>query len=175
MHARMNLYGGRPEASNGDEPEPHSRTTQRREAILLLEDNDDLRFLCAEVLRGAGYEVLECRNLEAAFVAVEGRVPDILLLDRELPDGSGLDLARWVRRRSSLDGIRVIAFSARTSPEDVAAAFAAGCDAFVGKPCGPLRLITRIAATAAKSALTSRIGAESGRFALGRSARRRSR
>jgi DNA-binding response OmpR family regulator len=120
---------------------PKARAEQRRPAIVLVEDDDALRLVSSEVLRAAGFDVLECPTLLAAFVAMKHRVPDILLQDRELPDGSGLDLARWVRRRSSFAGVRVIGFSARKSARDVEAALAAGCDAFVGKPCAPAKLV----------------------------------
>jgi DNA-binding response OmpR family regulator len=116
--------------------------------LLLVEDDDDIRCLCAAVLRNAGFDVRECPTLESAYLAFEEEAPAVLLLDRELPDGSGLELARWVRSRESYDGVHVIAFSGRQSPVDVEAALGAGCDAFVGKPCAPATLVAEVRRTA---------------------------
>jgi DNA-binding response OmpR family regulator len=116
----------------------------RRPVIVLLEDDEALRFVSAEVLRAAGYDVRECPDLLTAFVALKSAVPDIMLIDREVPDGSGFDLARWVRRQSAFDRVRVVGFSGRKNARDVEAAFAAGCDAFVGKPCAPADLVAEI-------------------------------
>lgn len=147
MQAHESVHGGRP-GSPRKQIKAAAPTRRRRPAVVLLEDDDDLRLVSAEVLRAAGFEVTECPTLVAAFVALRsGPVPDILLLDRELPDGSGLDLARWVRRRPSFDRVSVIGFSGRKTAGDVEAALAAGCDAFVGKPCAPATLVAKIEAT----------------------------
>lgn len=140
---------GRTAASTRKQAKTATASQRARPAVVLVEDDDDLRLVSAEVLRAAAFDVLECPNLLAAFVAVKSRVPDILLLDRELPDGSGLDLARWVRRRSSFDGVRVVVYSGRKTARDVEAALAAGCDAFVGKPCSPQTLVAEIEASTA--------------------------
>jgi DNA-binding response OmpR family regulator len=114
--------------------------------MVLVEDDEDLRFISVAVLRAAGFEVVECASLSEAFVALLHRIPEILLLDRELPDGSGLELARWVRARSSYDAVRIIGLSGTDGPADVQAALDAGCDSFVPKPCAPATLIAEIAA-----------------------------
>jgi DNA-binding response OmpR family regulator len=112
--------------------------------IVFVEDDPDLRSLYGEVLRAAGFEVVECPTLESAFSALEVLRPDIVLLDRDLPDGSGLDLARWLRATPSRGGVRIVGFSGRSAPRDVEAAIAAGCDAFVEKPCTPEKLIAAL-------------------------------
>jgi DNA-binding response OmpR family regulator len=114
--------------------------------VVLLEDDEDLRSLCCEVLVAAGYEVVECATLEEAYQALADLVPDVVLLDRELPDGDGLDLARWVRGFPPLDSVRIIGFSALNSRPQVAAALEAGCHAFLGKPCSPDALVQTIQA-----------------------------
>jgi DNA-binding response OmpR family regulator len=124
--------------------------------VLLVEDDDDIRFLSATVLRSAGFDVRECPTLESAYRAVEQHAPAVLVLDRELPDGSGLELARWIRSRESYDEVRVIAFSGRQSPSDVETALGAGCDAFVPKPCSPATLVAEIRRSATMPRRTSR-------------------
>jgi DNA-binding response OmpR family regulator len=121
-------------------------TKRRGHTVVMVEDDEDLRFLCAEVLHRAGFDVVACATLAAAHTVLERAVPAVVLLDRELPDGSGLDLARWMRRRRIYDIVRILGFSARRSPEDIEGSLAAGCDAFVAKPCSPSVLVAEIAA-----------------------------
>jgi DNA-binding response OmpR family regulator len=123
----------------------------RGRTIGVVEDDADMRFLCAEVLRASGFAVVEWATLSAAFAALEHGIPDALVLDRELPDGSGLDLARWLRRRRSFDAVRIIGFSGRKSPQEIEEALRAGCDAFVAKPCAPAVLVAKIEALLATS------------------------
>jgi DNA-binding response OmpR family regulator len=121
-------------------------TKRRGQTVVVVEDDDDLRFLCAEVLRRAGFDVIACATLAAADVVLERVAPALVLLDRELPDGSGLELASWMRRRRTYDAVRILSFSARKSPEDIEASLAAGCDAFVAKPCAPAVLVAEVTA-----------------------------
>lgn len=127
--------------SDGDE-EPTG--TRRPKRVIHVEDDDDLRSICAEILRDAGFDVLGCANLSAAREAICASVPDVVLLDRDLPDGSGLDLARWLRSEPAFARLRIVGFSGRKSEEDIACAMRAGCDAFIGKPCVPGGLVETI-------------------------------
>jgi DNA-binding response OmpR family regulator len=126
------------------------RVTNPGRTIGLIEDDEDLRSIFANALRQSGYEVVEHASLSEAFAALERNVPDALLLDRELPDGSGLDLARWIRRRRSCDRVTVIGFSGRKTAREIDEALGAGCDAFIAKPCAPAIVIAEIEALLAK-------------------------
>ena len=127
---------------DADQPTPAPRVRQ----VLHVEDDEDLRWLCAEILEDAGFEVVGCSTVMAAKLAVGARLPDVLLVDRDLPDGSGLELVRWARSQPSCAGVHVIVFSARRSREDVQSAITAGCDAFLGKPCAPDMLVETVEA-----------------------------
>jgi DNA-binding response OmpR family regulator len=118
--------------------------------VFLVDDDEDLRMILRDVLEGEGFEVVECEDLATALALLDGLVPDVVLLDRDLPDGSGLDVARWMRRRTAYDGARIIGLSGRTDRADVAAAFAAGCDAVVGKPCTADALVEEICGSRAR-------------------------
>lgn len=120
------------------------------ETVVMVDDDEDLRMIIRDVLEGAGYQVIECEDLAAAFALLEGLVPDVVLLDRDLPDGSGLDVARWMRGRRAYDDARIIGLSGRTDVADVAAALAAGCDAVVGKPCTADALVEEICGSRAR-------------------------
>lgn len=120
------------------------------ETVVLVDDDGDLRLILRDVLEEAGFTVIECEDLSAAFALLEGTIPDVVLLDRDLPDGSGLEVARWMRGLSAYDGSGIIGLSGRNSPADVEAARAAGCDAIVGKPCTAASLVAEIRATSTR-------------------------
>lgn len=117
------------------------------EIVVMVDDDEDLRLIIRDILEEAGFEVLECESLSEAFELLKGLVPDIVLLDRDLPDGNGLDVARWMRSRCAYDSARIIGLSGRNSALDAEVARAAGCDASVGKPCTSATLLAEIRAT----------------------------
>jgi DNA-binding response OmpR family regulator len=113
----------------------------------VIDDDDDLRCVTLDVLEQAGFEAIGCGDIATALALLNGLVPDVVLLDRDLPDGSGLDFARWMRHRPIYDGVRIVGFSGGSTPWEVEASLAAGCDAFVGKPCSPAALMREIHAS----------------------------
>lgn len=121
------------------------------ETVVMVDDDEDLRLILRDVLEDAGFEVLECRNLATAFALLNGIIPDVVLLDRDLPDGNGLTVARWMRARRAYDGARIIGFSGRNTPSDVEASRDAGCDAIVAKPCTAAVLVAHVRATSPRA------------------------
>jgi CheY-like chemotaxis protein len=109
--------------------------------ILLVEDEVLNRSLVQAILSRAGDErlqtadVREADTLGAARQSLSEGEPDVILLDVQLPDGSGLDLARQLRTGSATaNGPLIIALTAGALPEQQAAAIEAGCDAVILKP-----------------------------------------
>lgn len=111
--------------------------------VLLVEDEDLNRRLVRAMLTRAADQrlrtatVFEAATLSAARTALSGDTPDVVLLDVQLPDGSGLDLARRIHADSADDAANrpvVIALTAGALPEQRAAAIDAGCDAVILKP-----------------------------------------
>jgi DNA-binding response OmpR family regulator len=112
--------------------------------VVIVEDDDDLRALCREILVAEGCEAIVCPTLALAHRVLGEIVPDVVLLDRELPDGDGLELARWLRGFPPFDGVRIVAFSGLTGKREVDETVAAGCDAFLAKPCSPQSLVRSV-------------------------------
>ncbi len=119
-----------------------------RDVVVMVDDDSDLRSTVSLVLEDAGYEVIECVDLASAYAVLTAVVPDVVLLDRELPDGSGLQLAAWMRQQCAYDEVRIVAFTGRDSSPDIEAAMGSGCDDFVAKPCRPEILLRGIRGTA---------------------------
>ena len=103
-----------------------------KEKILIVDDEQMIRWTLAEALRNWGYGSLEAGSVTDALTAFESEPPSAVLLDVNLPDGSGLDALREIKRRQP-DAI-VIMMTGNVLVADTIAALRAGAYDFVGKP-----------------------------------------
>ena len=117
-------------------------------AILVVEDEAVNRALLRAVLLRSGFgarlgavDLVETVSLASARAAVAERVPDVVILDVRLPDGSGLDLLRELPAPGTAGRPFVIVMSASVLPADRDAARRSGSDAFLAKPFLPADLI----------------------------------
>ena len=117
--------------------------------ILLIEDDPtDMKLLNA-VLTCSGHRVLGKATAEQALEEIKGRRPDVILLDLKLPGMDGLNLARLLKSDSATRAIPIVAVTAAVEKYSEAAAFDAGCDAFILKPVDTRKLPQQIATAAA--------------------------
>src|SRR5215471_13870929 len=100
--------------------------------VLVVDDEPSIRWVLAEALRGWGYEPVEAETGASALLALEAEHPAAVLLDINLPDSSGLDLLREIKRRKPQ--VAVIMITAETLFENAVAALRGGADDFIGKP-----------------------------------------
>jgi len=102
--------------------------------ILIVEDNDLSLVLLNDLLEVHGYEILKTgQGLEAIKLAQDNK-PDLILMDIQLPDLSGLDVARLLKRDNQTKCIPIIAVTAFAMSGDKAKALESGCDAYISKP-----------------------------------------
>jgi len=115
--------------------------------ILVVDDNAPARYVVSRTLRKAGFEVLEAATGQEALALAERELPDLVLLDVNLPDIHGFEVAR---RLKSEDGTRttpILQLSASAvSAEDRIDGLAAGADAYLVEPVEPGELIANIRA-----------------------------
>ncbi len=124
--------------------------------ILIVEDTLSLLKLYSHVLRRAGYLVDEAASGAEARVAIQERTPDIVLLDRVLPDVDGSEIVAWIKDAPEFANIFVIMLSAlKTTEDDRVSGFAAGADDYIVKPVSRRELLARIK-VAARLILTQR-------------------
>jgi two-component system OmpR family response regulator len=119
------------------------RTKGEPAQVLLVEDDDSLRTVMTRSLEYAGYRVTDVASSTAAREAATATSFDLALLDVMLPDGSGLDLAGWLRTDGDLP---IIFVTARDSVDDRLTGFALGGDDYVTKPFSVAELIARVGA-----------------------------
>jgi CheY-like chemotaxis protein len=102
--------------------------------VLAIEDEPRNAALLRAILVPAGYRLVEAATLDDARRAIAAGPVDLVLLDRHLPDGDGLDLARELKASPATRGIELLLVSASVLPVDRTAAEDAGCDGFIDKP-----------------------------------------
>jgi two-component system phosphate regulon response regulator PhoB len=120
--------------------------------ILVVEDEQPIRDLIAFGLRRAGCDVALAEHSQAALASIGDRRPDIVLVDWMLPDMSGLELIRVLRRDASTRDIPVVMLTARGEEADKVAGLESGADDYVTKPFSARELIARIQAVLRRSA-----------------------
>ena len=113
------------------------------EKILIVEDDADIRAANRDLLELAGYRVVTASTLASGRDAVERNHPDLVILDVLLPDGSGLDLCRDLRKS---DDVRILFLSALNTSEDVVEGLRRGGDDYLGKPYLTEELLLRVQA-----------------------------
>ncbi len=102
--------------------------------VLVVEDNDLNMKLFHDVLEAHGYNVLQAKEgMEGLRMAREQR-PDLILMDIQLPDVSGLEVTKWLKDDETLKSIPVIAITAFAMAGDKEKFLEGGCDAYIAKP-----------------------------------------
>lgn len=108
--------------------------------VLIVEDEEDAAELFAEMMRVSGFRVLKTSNSAPAIGMMSSEKPDVIILDIMMPEISGLDILRQMRRDPQLAGIPVVVVSARSMPADIKDGMEAGASTYLTKPVGFLEL-----------------------------------
>ena len=119
--------------------------------ILIVEDEKPIRDMIAFGLRRAGYSVREAEDSVEARAQIADSRPDLLLVDWMLPDQSGLELTRAIKRNKDTQDLPVIMLTARAEEHDKVAGLEGGADDYVTKPFSPRELLARIQAVLRRS------------------------
>ena len=117
-----------------------------RTHILIVEDEQAIREMVAFALEDQGYQVSEAGDMASAWQALTERPPHLILLDWMLPDVSGIELLRKVRRNDSFNDIPVIMLTARGEEADRVRGLEHGADDYVVKPFSTKELMARVQA-----------------------------
>lgn len=127
--------------------------------LLLVDDDADLRAVTTFALQQAGFLVVGAGSVPGAIAEFEKEQPDLVLLDINLPGGSGFDACSAIRRASR---VPIMMLTVRGEEEDLVRALELGADDYLTKPFSPRTLIARV------KALLRRAGLEAaGRTELG--------
>ena len=119
--------------------------------ILIVEDEKPIRDMIAFGLRRAGFDVREAEDCTTARASIADHRPDLLLVDWMLPDQSGLELTRAIKRNKDTEDMPVIMLTARAEEHDKVSGLEGGADDYVTKPFSPRELLARINAVLRRS------------------------
>ncbi len=132
-------------------PEQRVAEVSRVRQILVVEDEQPIREMVAYALRRAGFEVREAGNSQDARVKLADARPDLMLIDWMLPDMSGLELTRQIKRDAGTRDVPIIMLTARATEGDKVAGLDGGADDYMTKPFSPRELLSRINAVLRRS------------------------
>lgn len=114
--------------------------------ILLIEDNEDNRYLASFLLQARGWEVVHAADGPAGIALARQCAPVLILLDIQLPRMDGYEVARALKADPALAAIPIVAVTSYAMPGDREAALAAGCQGYVEKPIDPDRFADAVEA-----------------------------
>ncbi|MDR3441367.1 response regulator [Telmatospirillum sp.] len=110
------------------------RADRSGKTILIVEDDDLNMKLLHDLLEMRGYRTLQSRSGREAIDTVRSQYPDLILMDIQLPDMSGLEVTRIVKEDPKLRHIPVVAVTAYALSTDEERIRAGGCDGYLSKP-----------------------------------------
>jgi two-component system phosphate regulon response regulator PhoB len=119
--------------------------------ILIVEDERPIREMIAFHLSRAGYDPLEAEDCRQARQLLADERPALVLIDWMLPDMSGLELTRLLKRDDEYEDLAVIMLTARADEHDKITGLDGGADDYVTKPFSPRELVARIKAVLRRS------------------------
>lgn len=112
--------------------------------ILIVEDNELNMKLFNDLLEAHGYATLQTRDgMEALKIARE-KVPDLIVMDIQLPEVSGLEVTKWLKEDERLKAIPVIAVTAFAMKGDEEKIREGGCEDYIAKPISVMKFIETV-------------------------------
>ena len=112
--------------------------------ILIIEDHEDNRDMMRHLFTLAGFEVVEALDGRAGVDAARKHVPDLILMDIQLPEIDGYEATRRIKAIPELAHIPIIAVTSYALNDDEEKAREAGCEGYVTKPFSPRELVATV-------------------------------
>ena len=120
--------------------------------IYIVEDDESIRAIESIALKNSNYIVSAFENAKEFYKKLDELVPDLILLDVMLPDESGYDIVRKLRKRPATQDIPIIMVTAKTTEMDMIKGLDGGADDYIKKPFSIMELITRVKALLRRTA-----------------------
>jgi two-component system cell cycle response regulator DivK len=113
-----------------ESPGPRAMT----KTVLIVEDNELNMKLFHDLMEAHGYNILQTRDGMEALKLARQHHPDLILMDIQLPEVSGLEVTKWIKEDDDLRSIPVIAVTAFAMKGDEEKILQGGCEAYIAKP-----------------------------------------
>ena len=115
-----------------------------KKTILIVEDNELNMKLFNDLLEAHGYRTLQTRSGREALELTRRHNPDLILMDIQLPEVSGLQVTQWIKEDEALRHIPVIAITAFAMKGDEEKIRQGGCEAYLSKPISILKFLETV-------------------------------
>jgi CheY-like chemotaxis protein len=115
-----------------------------KKKILVVDDSRTALFMVTTILRKERYELVTANDGEQALEMAVAEQPDLILMDVIMPNKTGFEACRELKRREDTKSIPVILVTTRGEGENVEAGFASGCNDYVTKPINAQELLTKV-------------------------------
>lgn len=112
--------------------------------VLLIEDNEENRYLVTFLLKAHGYEVFHAATGPDGIVLAGQVRPDLILLDIQLPGMDGHEVARTIKKDPELRSIPIVAVTSYAMVGDREKVFAAGAEGYIEKPINPETFVSEL-------------------------------
>jgi two-component system, cell cycle response regulator DivK len=112
--------------------------------VLIIEDNEQNLYLATFLLEKNGYEVAQAREGRTGIETAHRSLPDIILVDIQLPAMDGYEVTRALRQNPGLKEVPIVAVTSYAMPGDREKALSAGCTGYIEKPINPDTFIAEI-------------------------------
>ncbi|NBS49700.1 MAG: DNA-binding response regulator [Verrucomicrobia bacterium] len=119
-----------------------------RDRVLVVEDEKDVRDMLRLNLKAGGFDVLEAHNGAEGLAIAKAELPSVVILDLMMPEMSGMEVCRALRRNPATSRIPILMLTAKSTEVDKVAGLEVGADDYVTKPFSPRELLLRVRAVA---------------------------
>jgi two-component system, cell cycle response regulator DivK len=117
-----------------------------KKTVLIVEDNDLNMKLFNDLLEAHGYATLKTADGIEAIELARAHMPDLILMDIQLPEVSGLEVTKWIKEDETLKSIPVIAVTAFAMKGDEERIRQGGCEAYLSKPISVSKFLETVRA-----------------------------
>ena len=116
----------------------------RRRTILVVEDNELNMKLFHDLLETRGHNVVQTRNGMEALTLARQHKPDLIIMDIQLPEVSGLEVTKWIKNDDALKATPIIAVTAFAMKGDEERIRESGCEAYIAKPMSVTNFVNTV-------------------------------
>ena len=112
--------------------------------VLIVEDNELNMKLFRDLLEAHGFDTLETKNGKEALKLARDHRPDLIIMDIQLPEVSGLEVTKWIKEDSDIKSIPIVAVTAFAMKGDEEKIREGGCEAYIAKPISVTQFIDTV-------------------------------
>jgi two-component system cell cycle response regulator DivK len=112
--------------------------------ILMVEDTEDNRQILRDLFAATDYELIEATDGAQGVATALSEKPDLILMDIQLPEVSGLEVTKWIKEDDNLKSIPIIAVTAFAMKGDEEKIREGGCEAYIAKPISVVQFLETV-------------------------------